>query len=386
MLEITGEINGKIYNSQIVSADELCDMFNIDLPQSLHLEANRVTRKKDRFGQERSLNNINAVSNIVGMYNGSQINIRYYTSKVDRDNSTKYIPRNVKIGLPDTVYNTTENKELAVFSILYPACEQSPLRNNRRKLYKVKDKDREADSIISEKLMLRKIEDKVLMENNISLLRRIAYGLKIERKKVPNPKDLSINQLKAELLKLFKLNPKEFSNKFDDVTVKIEGLIQEAKIANVIRLIPQGNIKIWEYTSSQEEIVRIVNQSPELGLLHHLSQPDVFKVHYPKMERLIQEKGVDKIALQQIMDDVSQPVEEKELTLDEMDNAQMVDYAINSNKIWFDESNSRVALMDGMEDLGTLVKVNNKAKWKQELIDKVNNASITLNKLKNHLK
>lgn len=381
MLEVTGQIKGKVYENTLLSVEEVCKLFNVSLPEKVYIEANRNTRRRDSFNQQRSLSAVNANTLINTTYEGNIVTVRYYKSKSSANSDTKYFPTRIRIQLPETVFDTAKDKEVALFAMLTPSCEQSPFRSKRRKLFRVKNNVAEAKSEIQQRLRLRQVEDKVLLEKNINFLRRIALGMNINRSRVSNPHDKTIDELKAGLLELFKKNPIEFANKFDDVTVKIEGLIQEAKHAGVIKLVSQGTVKAWVYSSNDEEIVRVTNQSPELALLYHLSQPEVFKIHYDKLEREIQSKGVNKAALAAIMNKESEVT-----TIENMSVEQLVEYAKVSEKIRFEPDNMRVALVDGLEDLGTLVKITDAKEWEQQVADKMAASNLIITKLKKHLR
>jgi hypothetical protein len=383
MLEITGYINGETLQNKLVSADELAKLFGVTVPEKLTIEANKNSKKTDRYGNVRSSVGVNLNTSILGTFQGNEVQILYYTRKPYKDGIPNPQPKRMRVQLPNSVIDSTRQKEIAVFTMLHPKCEDSPIKSNRvTTRYKIKNRAKEAQAEIQRRLLIRETENKILLEKNEDLLRRIALGIRVNRQSIGGAQNMTMDELKAALLNLFEKNPYDFANAYSDVTVKIKGLIQEAKMANVIKLQKRGNIAQWIYTENEEEIVNVSGKDKDLALMHFLSDAGNFEQHYPRLEAGIKNQRVDKNALAAIM--ARGGTTSETLSIENMTAEELFRYAKDANKIMFYPEEMRVALMDDGIPGNTLLKIDKITRWETELIEKLKEGKITFSKLRKH--
>lgn len=218
MLAVTGTIKEKTYDEEIISAENLLKLFNFNVPTKKDGQVQFNTIKK-------KFNSFTGKPEFTGMYEGKQVRIRYFESKIGTRDNPKFLPTHLPDVVPPSfLLNFMQDADFVAFMALTPHCEDSPIKNRvtvkRWRLYRPEvDAKKKVD--YSDKI--RKAFD-LIDKSDEMVLRRKAKGM-YGRTDI---KDMSIEEVKALFTDDVMTAPQTFLNKFNDEKTSITGIVHDA--------------------------------------------------------------------------------------------------------------------------------------------------------------
>lgn len=261
MLEVTGTLNGRVLEEAIISADELIEAFNLDFPYDspavtfkINKDNHNVVTTNRADNRPRSANKWNLTPFISGFYNGANVQIRYYQSKIPQGlgKKARYTPNRVEFAGKSRSVNLATKKEEAVFMMLFPLCGQSPLRDPRRHgiVYNVADPGKAAQVEFSKESANYELQGKIFALTD-EMASMIALGYKAGGRSIPQ--DTAINPVSARvaLLNLAKADPKSVYEALASQPTLIAGTVVHAAANHLIELKNTHTGKrAWHYSTA----------------------------------------------------------------------------------------------------------------------------------------
>ena len=171
MLAITGNLNGKPVEDQIISASDVIKLFNLPISKDAEKIVFELDKKSkgviainpvdgsERFAYRSMLKPI-----ATGTYKNESYTVQYYnTRRQNNKGGYTYSPNRVDFMGKRHSINTDQDLEKAVFFLLHPWCKDSPLRNrNSISRYKLFSAEKESMLKIQEEERHAKLRDMVL--------------------------------------------------------------------------------------------------------------------------------------------------------------------------------------------------------------------------------
>lgn len=246
MFAITGHINGRTYEEELISARDLIDLFNLPIDFNsksgqMTFELHETQKSPDRLnGGFRHQSGKMLRSLIEGNHDGSSINIQYYTRKtrkrVNGDNIIQYVPHHIdyngdKVTFSLDTKNHPEDLEQLVFLLLCPKCQDSPLSpvHGSKRYYQIDNAVQKATNKVSQRNRLFMMFSAIMGEDaDIHFLRTKAAGMNIHEHLLEDV------QVQDALMSKAEQNPSEFWKLFDNPNTSFHGIIQRALNSGVI--------------------------------------------------------------------------------------------------------------------------------------------------------
>lgn len=367
MLELTGHIKGKSYNEDLVSADDLIDIFDITLPKKTDViryslvKSSGTIRMNRADGKETYAGAHLLTTFINGFYNGESVQLRYYNSKIPQGvgNPVKYVPRKIEFTGKSQAFSLSRQKEQAVFTYMFKWCEQSPLREpHSEKVYTLRDLSKENAKNLIQQELLQEVRMAILAmsdETAIDIGRGFRTGnIYIEDAYLGDGASAKVALLEQADRFLPEVHAAIHSQK-----VMIRGGIETAiKNGTIIPKEGKSGASMWHYSSmfaGGEQICQVLpGHNPKETLATYMMQGDNWLKHQQKMAS----------------DDTfvaSQKALENEVNLDSP--ASIVALALTKEVIALHPTNDKVyiVLESGHLEDKALLNIKNRDEWKDEL-------------------
>ena len=399
MLHLTGFVDNKEYTDTPMKAEELLSLFNspLDLKRKdavFTLLKNRTkndpVNKRIRHQRVRQFNPL-----IEGTYKGNFVQIRYFERKrKDGNNNDVYYPPRVKhIGI-EMKMKTAQHKEVIAFLALHGACKDSPIQTVATQQYEITDKQRQAREALNRETMLARLIVNVKdapksqiyrLAHALSLSGRDSLGNRHTKLSVTNVSSSSIDQLRADLIRIAKILPKEFAAAFKDQEILLRGMIKEALDKGVLEQHNMGGgVVSWKWRHDVEAGVDIVSSSPGQDpfavLYNYALRSDVF-AHFSSTinatlgyEAAVANMDVQPHVLSKAVTGADTP--------SSMSNSAIIEEVFVKEKIFFDRVNKKVFILKDGEIKGkALLNIGDPSKWKEELGAAMDRADVTRNRI-----
>ena len=233
MLKFTGPLNGEIVENKIISANELQKAFDLKVNENTYFRMTGI--KQTEFGERRP-EGVRFQPVISGFLNGEHYVIRYYKIERPRQGQeTKYTPERLILDEKEKGYSVKEDKELVVFMMLSPACEQSPFRTAKSvTLYSIVDIEALTKVSLEKEIATVDLTNQILTETNGVKLMSIAKGIEIMNEKIQSHLTMSADAAKVQLALLQKKYPEQFAAAYTDFITEARGyaryLVDEKKV------------------------------------------------------------------------------------------------------------------------------------------------------------
>lgn len=227
MYELSGSINGKNYDKQSVSAEQLNDIFNLGLSKKGYITISDMKKRAEpKIFQTSPV--------IRGLFDGSQVEVRYFTSKTVKEKVTNYVPVRMIHNTGDYKISLEKNFEIAVFYALSPRTKGSPIQapGTTYRFY-VRDKMKEAQEELDKITKIDAIKAQLYTMGEEDL-RVIARGLVLSGFNIPGDKNTSVQEIKLALIKAATNFPRQFASQFEDQGIAFRGLVKRALDLNII--------------------------------------------------------------------------------------------------------------------------------------------------------
>jgi hypothetical protein len=218
MLVISGTVKGNTYDEQVISAENLLKLFNIDLPAKRNGEVQFNTVKK-------KFNSFIGKPEFSGIYEGKQIKVRYFESRIGSKDNPKYLPTHLpEVAPPAFTLNMQRDSDFVAFMILTPHCEDSPIKNRVAvKRWRLHKPELEASKKVNYSEKVRQAFD-LIDKTDENVLRRKAKGMYGRADII----DMGIKEVKALFTDDIMASPESFLNKFLDEKTSITGIVHDA--------------------------------------------------------------------------------------------------------------------------------------------------------------
>jgi len=189
-LIINGNINGKSYSDQMVSADEVLEIFKLKeefarLGKVLRFDLDESKLKK-AGGEILHPQQEAIMCTTNGTINGDNFELIYFKTRTRISSPSKGTgveynlnPRKILIVGMSHMVNLMDNKEMGVFMYLHQSCVESPVRHiGSRVIYTVHDSERKSKEAFKKNRLIMDVYEE-LMKGNIMDLRLKAQGLRL---------------------------------------------------------------------------------------------------------------------------------------------------------------------------------------------------------------
>jgi hypothetical protein len=232
MLEFTGSINGEMYEEQAVSVSQLIKHFGVTIPKNLTIE--RITGKRDRYGQRKESNQVILNPYFNAVFNGEQFTLRYYANKNKRSDQTiSYLPK--KIRFNGTKVFDQKDQEVALFLFLHPQNAASPF-SARLTFVKTSDKVAESQVRLDAAREAALIQAMIINESDGNKIQRVARGFKHKGETISTIHTNDSTMAKVALLDMAKKYPFAVKEALEDEETLIRGIVGLAEDSGRISL------------------------------------------------------------------------------------------------------------------------------------------------------
>lgn len=362
MIEITGTINGELYEDRRMTADQIIDLFGLPVngqdriifrlnEKNKNVVAKNLADGKPRFPVKQGL-----ITTFNGMYNGSSIQVRYYERKVERSKGeVRYFPDKVYFDGLQTSFNLDRDREKAVFMMLFPWCKESPFRPPRKAfVYQVHDRVKNAKAKLTDNVKFAEVMENI-MKSSDDLIRQVAYGIKVKGKRVNHEDAKFPATARMALLDMARENPADTYNAFHSTAVRMAGAVIDAKEQKKIKSRVSGGKVYWEFSDDLggDVFVEFKNHGDAVAqLIKHLSDVNNWNAFTSRVY-----DGAD------IETEV--PAEPAD-----MENSELIDTAIRAKVLTIHPKEDKVYLMDEnsqFESRALMILDGGREGWKEEL-------------------
>lgn len=243
MFSITGTINGKTYNEEIISAEELADFFDLPVKKDdknhfrVHASATSIDLAT---GKPRGALTVKIPTLISGRQGNNSFIIQYFQNRTWHEvrKAYTYQPRKLALNGMNHVF-APDAYEQAVLACLSPICATSPF-TRRRQQFEWTDPSKEARQRIKEERMRTKYRDLILNDHE-AIINAVARGYRHQGHKIPNSKLSTSDDARYALLQELDKFPKSVADAYGNPEVRLLGSLQAAIDHKQIIGIDQGN-------------------------------------------------------------------------------------------------------------------------------------------------
>ena len=332
-LILNGIVGGNKYEDELISADELIDLFKLkdkfkktNTVMRFDLHSN-MTVKKD--GEVFHPQQISILCQTSGAYEGNQFELQYYKTRTRKDMGNKgiaeymYTPRKILFQGNTLAVNTENDKELAVFLLLHTQCETSPVRKRgSRVVYLLHDPH--AAALEQQKSMMAALNIyNSIANDNVESLRLIAQGMRLG-----NFTDKSASIVRASLFQRFEEmkaagKMEQFIEMYESKVSTFQGIVLDAVHRAILTQIPEKGFFVYKWGVNTAKAGQVLYTVPKgqtpIEALIEFAIDNYETVILAIKDEIIKEKnrsGLDKAVdetlkeLIEISNTVDEPVEE----------------------------------------------------------------------------
>ena len=382
MFAVAGRFNGKDYDSKFESIplSEVEEVLTSDMKKVMKSRGNlEIHLNKETLTMSGAIGSdlvgINSEQPIFTATNkdGSQFTLRWFTgSTVTDKGATRYSPKRLPPMAKANVFPKDKQRELCVFLLLSPRCEQSPFAKADGCVYMVLDHEAASRKQL-EAIELEENARALISGSDAQILRMKAHGIKVESPQgllqvydIDNTDDQSV---KLRLIQMAKANPGSFIEQWNSAGTDAMGIIMQAVNSGMIvpELTPLRNTR-WKWRHDVNDGVEIVtvdkSQDPRAGLVNRILSDGI-----EAYAKIFAQYGNSNLLLEASSDEVNSAVKimSSKKKVSDMTVDELIEVAIQKDKIVFDAIGSAVRFTDA--DLNVLdwsFPIVNKKEWKQE--------------------
>lgn len=267
MLSITGPLNGKVYNDEVVTPEEFAKLFGAPGKKTgdgIHiLELCPHMVKVDAFGQESYPRGIQQNCSFTIQNDGDVVNVRYYTNKTPIPGSTafNYSPQRLEFSGKANSFMAKDYEQFLFFYVS-PICENSP---SQQKEAMIRYHDPAAIERAAEAKMARFAD----LLNQIqtapdSVVIAKSRGIVVAGRGTSLSETAGVAMHRAALSQLLSYNQDAFDAEWNNDQVFIRGLVREAVLKNVVRQSVSGTKTAWVWSSNDQVITFIAPNADPL--------------------------------------------------------------------------------------------------------------------------
>lgn len=254
-----------------------------------------------------------------------------------------------------------KDKELIVFLILSPHCEDSPLAPiDSRPIYRIQNLEKKA----KEQNQLNKqkaIGISLIYSEDIDTdkLREVAAGMNVS-----GTVDMSKEELQSALYKQLEANPDTFMNNWESSIIALRGLIQVAIDKGILVYKQKNGVYRWFLN---EDEVCIVGAHEDSRAALESSIKEAINTWIKPLKKAVEGKvqTYDDGSVARAMNDTGDVT-----TLDKLN------LCIQQDVIQFDRASNTVYSIRAGEYHDELAKITDKANWKQEVVSKIESGEL----------
>ncbi len=388
MLEVTGTLKGKVYKEDILTADQLAEAFGVadifeerapttglfetrTLTFKLNTENPNVVKRNRADGKLRYPTAYQLTTFINGFFEGANLQIRYYRSKVNGGPNLRprYSPARLRMNGKAKPINLARDKEEALFWLLFPHCKDSPLHDPKRHIaaYVLEDKEKMAQAKFQRESLELQLRSSI-MQLPDDLAIQIALGIQVGRRTIPQDEAQSAVSAKVALIELAKMNPQAVRDAMSSKGTMIDGAIVLAKRRGLIHIAPGDNQKnAWYYSDSLggERIIGLpAKGNPNKELAKYLSSREAW-INFQEITGITETEA--KISEAPPVEEAAEEVSEEAAIIQEGLANRCIVLHPTEDKIYIMEPSGH------FQDRALLV-VKDRKTWKEELLNRANRA------------
>lgn len=307
MISVTGRFNGKSVKDELVSVEDFMSLVKgSELADALKRKLLYLTYPPNRMEKDVLNDSIRHPASAANpttyqlKTKDGILSVRYYTNVTEGSDGVKFYEpsRSVSVlnGSHIKGYSPVNDPELMAFLLLSPRNLDSPFCPEPSfALYKIHDHEAIAQKENMAEFRLYEIiaDIQILAKENMGLLRRKAMGLVVNGISIPQTEQIieSKEMLIAELMKIARVYPKEFSEKFNQASTVLRGLISEAFVKGTLKGEYEGNQAIVKFNG--QEAIRF-NSKTDLatGFLDFIQNDGVVEWN-TKLSKVLDEENTD---------------------------------------------------------------------------------------------
>lgn len=239
MFELTGTVKGTTYNQEPMSADQLIDLFDLEIDWNgkkklMQFELHSSQKKYDRWNKLVAFQHAKMLRSLItGVHHGNSVNIQYYRRKtVKRENGVNvpsYTPHHLEYAGNDLAFvldqaESTADKELMVFFMLSTKCADSPIQGQYpEKYFQINDTVAKAEKEVAEYTRMYEVQSVIMNpEADIHLLRTKAAGMGISESTMEDV------EVRAALMNRARADIESFWKQYDSVKTSFRGMLTRA--------------------------------------------------------------------------------------------------------------------------------------------------------------
>jgi hypothetical protein len=260
---LTGQINGRSVEEELVTAHTLIQLFNIPLDttkETALFQLDKQTRGvvgKDVEGNKRVGISRNVLCFVAGVYKGVSYEVRYYErrNRVNTNQSGggyKYFPRKMRFSGSSMRVNLQHDLDKAVMYYLSSLCGDSPLKGRKgMSHYRLINEEQVAETQYIESKLFEQAYSLIDKESDTKLV-RIAKGITIDGRPIPSGELRGVMQCKVALITRAKTNAKDIVDAFSDTYTYTRGLVVDCIEKGYILLKPGKTGSVWYWNAGSK--------------------------------------------------------------------------------------------------------------------------------------
>lgn len=245
MFIVTGTFGDNSVVNKDMTAQELADLFKLDISGPIEFEYSKTRKIRDRLNNlDKKPRRLLPGPIITGEYEGSAVTIEYYTGKTnmtDGSSAGRVVYRRDKLIFKEGIKTRVEGLDKLVFFMLHPWNENSQIiGRSKAKYYFIRNRKEESRTKLSIYERISSVREEILSmakdTSKMHLLRRKAKGLVIGRERINIASHASDTEIAVTLIEKMEQHKAAFLEAWDSPETSIRGMLQTAIDRNVIML------------------------------------------------------------------------------------------------------------------------------------------------------
>jgi hypothetical protein len=389
MLEFTGKLGDEMVVGKIVTAKELIKQFNIKFRKdgnSFFKMEGRTIKPDPLNGGFKYAKAIRTPTVIQGFHNGVSYEIRKYKNKSPIGNGMfRYTPGKIDgFGGVKMTY-TAQMIEMAVWYYLFPLCKESPFRQDGREyMYTFYDPIKEGEISLEFAKETARVLDEIFKKDDAEIM-VIARGLRVRGEIVTPARDDTAALVKLKLSQLLQKYPKDFMESWKLGETAFRGTVLSFLDSGLIEVSTDagGQFLKFNETVGGEQITRVMGAKSardELylyGISH--KDPHEFVRDCKALElEYKQGKAASRVGNFKLGKTI-QKEDDKRMSVDNISTFNLIEVVNKAQEldvIYLDRATQKVYILtkeDEIDEKGLVIKVQNNASWKSELLNYLGN-------------
>lgn len=260
MFLLTGTVNDKDYNAEVLTGAQMEKIFGVKAKGIVYFEHHPSQVRFSRTQQEEVAAAGRQMPSVFqGSYQGNTIEVRFYEGKQGSGDKAVYSPKNVTIlnyRKRDAV-NADLRKDLCLFLMLHPRCADSkiqPLNRSKVQTFMIYDERREGKEALLLQTKIMNLQGRLrdMFEKDPQRLIAIAYAVKVKGMKVTSKS--TPEEVFAQLYAAANREPDAIEQYLNDNKNYVAGVLRLALVNGTLKQSKTSNGSV-EFTFSDGSVL-----------------------------------------------------------------------------------------------------------------------------------